>query len=1138
MASLEGANLSFLARLCGSSQGPSPASLLRREVLEFSGWAHNPDAAAANKWASLDSQTQHMRVMYNARPRIAAVLTALGLSDQGDKSVLATRLLAFVADPFRPCPPPVPAPKRRRVGAPAGPSGAARTSPSLLGIGGGRGSSGGRGGARPTSLPSLHARGSAGALSSEPPRRVPGSLVGLAPPRRTSGGVAAAPPLRRRSTGTSSPMLRPEVPAAPHAAVWGPASLLPPGCLDHPFLNWESVFGRPQGPPLSKPVVVLGTDLLLPPPARAMLTFPTPPAAELGDAGAAAGTNPVQVVLRCLRVAGSSPITKWKQKWPYGVVAYVNGYDKGVAKGVSSDYDRTLGPDDTEDVTGCLFPSPLPLGAGAAGGDAPFDRDLAAGSFMNEVVLQSAAVDELDVKLLNQRSKEVYLLFSQRVRTVSDSDLIRDVRAQTVRHVERLRAKHRVPRVGTNGAATTPLDVAIADLRASLCDDGLEIDATPVSLRCPLSMGRLGIPVKGVKCQHLQCFDLAQFLSYARRSRLFVCPVCNSDQAAIGQLWVSPLVEKALRDFPETLADDVQVAADGTMKPLVKKSAAPVAPAAGAAAPAATVKIARARSRFIAVGCVDLENGCGGGVSGSSSGMGAAAAPFAGKASPASSPLNGAWDPLLFIEGGTSATAGCGGGAAGGAMPVGYGGESALPPGICTPAREPLPMEVSTPPPAALPLGLAPVGPTFIDLTGDSEDESPAAMSTPAVPAPASADPSLYVLMHPESDYAMTPAPPTVPPIPPLPAAVSAPLPPSLTPPPSLPPCPTARCAAPPVYNAGGAIDPACSHRASSWGPSDLLAGLNGEFSAGADGGDGRGGPVGTGLAPLDRHVVGDPALLSPVSSSTGAFAGASGFGTVGLPLSDTLGGHDLPVQLAPLSGGRASSGSAGNGGGIGAGGGGSGGGGGGGAGHLAGGLVAPLPSVREVASLPSTRVGGAPPPPPPRNLAIGSLVLPPELPSLLGDVLPPLRAGDHPLSTSASLPGGFSASAPVASSNGYAVPNTTSLLDFLVHPPVARPAGLHVPLRPEVPLGGYLPAPVQAPVRADGFSSLPSWPDSPVAVAHPSAPPSLQRPSATTSFGHRVLPPPADDTRASEGGCADRRSAWWGNGGGAARGL
>ena len=1096
--------------ICGSCSCSS--SLCRR-----------PFRFPANKWASLDSHTQHMRVMYNARPRIAAVLTALGLSDQGDKSELATRLLAFVADPFRPCPPPVPAPKRRRVGAPAGPSGAARTPPSLLGVGGGSGSSGARGGARPTSLPSLHARGSAGALSSAPPRRVPGSLVGLAPPRRTSSGVAAAPPLRRRSTGTASPMLRPEVPAAPHAAVWGPSSLLPPGCLDHPFLFWDSAFGRPQGPPLSKPVVVLGTDLLLPPPARAMLTFPTPPAAELGDAGAAAGTNPVQVVLRCLRVAGNLPITKWKQKWPFGVVAYVNGYDKGVGKGVSSDYCRTPGPDDTEDVTACLFPSPLPLAAGAAGGDAPYDRDLAAGSFVNEVVLQSVAVEDRDVDLLSQRSKEVYLLFSQRVREVSDSDLIRDVRAQTVRHVERLRAMHRVPPVGTNGAPTMPLDVAIADLRASLCDDGLEIDATSVSLRCPLSMGRLGIPVKGVKCQHLQCFDLAQYLSYARRSRLFACPVCNSDQAAIGQLWVSPLIEKALRDFPETLADDVQVAADGTMKPLVKKSAASVAPAAGAPAAKAKVKIARGRTRSVAIGCADLENSCGGGGIGSGSGMGASAAPFAGKASPASSPLNGAWDPLHFMEGGTSATAGCGSGTAVGAMPVGYGGESTLPPGMCTPALESLPMEVATPPPPVLPLGSAPSAPTFIDLTEDSEDESPVAMATPAVPAAASADPSLYVLMHPESDYAMTPAPPPVPPIPPLPAAVAAPLAPSLPPPPSLPPCSTARRAAPPVYNAGGAIDPVCSNGAGSWGPADLLAGLNGEHCAGADGGNGRGSPIGAGLAPLDRPVVGNPALLPPVPLSTGAFAGASGFGTTGLPLS----GHDLPVQLAPLSGGRPLSGSAGNGGGIGAGGCGSGGGGGGGGGHRAGGLTAPLPSVREVASLPSTRVGSAPHPPPPRNLAMSSSALPPELPPLLSDVLPPLRAGSHPLSTPASLSGGYPASASGAPSNGYAVPNATSLLDYLGQPPVSRPAGLHAPLRPEVALGGYPLAPAQAPVRADGFSSMPSWPDSPVAVAQPSAPPSLPRPSPTTSFGQHVPPSSADDTGAGRGVCADRRSAW-----------
>ncbi|KAJ1485773.1 hypothetical protein T484DRAFT_1792314, partial [Baffinella frigidus] len=38
-----------------------------------------------------------------------------------------------------------------------------------------------------------------------------------------------------------------------------------------------------------------------------------------------------------------------------------------------------------------------------------------------------------------------------------------------------------------------------------------------ISLRDPVAMTRIRTPAKGLKCDHLQCFDLDIFLEFARR---------------------------------------------------------------------------------------------------------------------------------------------------------------------------------------------------------------------------------------------------------------------------------------------------------------------------------------------------------------------------------------------------------------------------------------------------------------------------------------------------------------------------------------------------------------------------------------------------------------------------------------------
>lgn len=62
-----------------------------------------------------------------------------------------------------------------------------------------------------------------------------------------------------------------------------------------------------------------------------------------------------------------------------------------------------------------------------------------------------------------------------------------------------------------------------------LGDDNDEIVVTElsVSIKCPLSCGRIKVPARGRGCEHFNSFDLATYLEFSRRARKWMCPVCS-----------------------------------------------------------------------------------------------------------------------------------------------------------------------------------------------------------------------------------------------------------------------------------------------------------------------------------------------------------------------------------------------------------------------------------------------------------------------------------------------------------------------------------------------------------------------------------------------------------------------------------
>ncbi|WBY58802.1 E3 SUMO-protein ligase PIAS [Plasmodium yoelii yoelii] len=52
-----------------------------------------------------------------------------------------------------------------------------------------------------------------------------------------------------------------------------------------------------------------------------------------------------------------------------------------------------------------------------------------------------------------------------------------------------------------------------------------------ISLNCPFSLDRILIPCRGIKCSHIQCFDLKSFIDITKKTKAFnnrwKCPVCS-----------------------------------------------------------------------------------------------------------------------------------------------------------------------------------------------------------------------------------------------------------------------------------------------------------------------------------------------------------------------------------------------------------------------------------------------------------------------------------------------------------------------------------------------------------------------------------------------------------------------------------
>ena len=85
-------------------------------------------------------------------------------------------------------------------------------------------------------------------------------------------------------------------------------------------------------------------------------------------------------------------------------------------------------------------------------------------------------------------------------------------------------------------------------------DDDVVCGETKVSLRCPLSICRISVPIRGTECLHPQCVDLRTFLSFSHKTGIWQCPVCLKP-LKFNQI----VIDNEMKDILDKTDDDIDL---------------------------------------------------------------------------------------------------------------------------------------------------------------------------------------------------------------------------------------------------------------------------------------------------------------------------------------------------------------------------------------------------------------------------------------------------------------------------------------------------------------------------------------------------------------------------------------------------
>eukprot|EP00181_Compsopogon_caeruleus_P003842 CAMPEP_0184690728 /NCGR_PEP_ID=MMETSP0312-20130426/31398_1 /TAXON_ID=31354 /ORGANISM="Compsopogon coeruleus, Strain SAG 36.94" /LENGTH=735 /DNA_ID=CAMNT_0027148277 /DNA_START=108 /DNA_END=2315 /DNA_ORIENTATION=- len=239
----------------------------------------------------------------------------------------------------------------------------------------------------------------------------------------------------------------------------------------------------------------------------------------------------IQIHLRCLRLDSKTNPEQWKQSWPFPAFAKVNGHAVQLNQAQRFTNGKLAGFDMANDITQFLHPS------GNSANVVSVRRNRSGGSVANGF----------------------FVLFAQEVAVLSTEQVIEDVKARSLVYWSSVTSMDLS--IGLPESAS-PFECDLAGVQNFMKQDGVAVERVKVSLRCPLALIRMEIPVRSKHCKHIQCFDLRAYVDYSRKSLKFNCPFCNKPNALPENLVISPFIEQAIHTC--TNADEIEIKEDGS----------------------------------------------------------------------------------------------------------------------------------------------------------------------------------------------------------------------------------------------------------------------------------------------------------------------------------------------------------------------------------------------------------------------------------------------------------------------------------------------------------------------------------------------------------------------------------------------
>lgn len=314
---------------------------------------------------------------------------------------------------------------------------------------------------------------------------------------------------------------------------------LPEMLRNEGFMVAENPFNVPLGSPLGNPHVAWFTAADLTQGRDPFLRFVSPPPPP--DLSDVTRKGSIEVHLRCLLMNANMPVSQWKQSWPFPTAAKINNTGVQLSQAQRYTNGKLAGIDRATNISQYLHTKT---------------------SGMNVVTLRRQTSTA-------SSATGTFILFAQQVLVQSTATMERMVKENTKKYWAEQRRMRVAAGVDENVSNFELARLNVVDCMNS--NDEIAVDSMKVGLRCPLSIIPISTPVKSSECDHVQCFDLRSFLSNARHTSKFNCPVCNKQMVHPSSLIICPYLEHALEEHKGS--DDVEIFADGSMTPVaVRKS--------------------------------------------------------------------------------------------------------------------------------------------------------------------------------------------------------------------------------------------------------------------------------------------------------------------------------------------------------------------------------------------------------------------------------------------------------------------------------------------------------------------------------------------------------------------------------------